>query len=349
MESPRPLSESAVGSLQTTDHSPVSNSPIKSDQTKSSTDNPQPPADLSLIMPETNAAKRIVTKLRREAVLPEKAPQMLHNTLEDKLKILKQLKTSTKDKHQGEQLDTRITKLQNDIQKVELSIAQIAAHKTNSAFALGSKEAVNKLEKQLHKELIALDAPKLTKMGAVASVLSGIVFGVGVGALTAGLVSNPVGWAIIGLGAVSVFAVLLYQRRQGTAKEAALYAFGGALVGGGLTFAAGAGALGATAAVAVKSAGTAVNASLLPAMQTIGNGYLSTIMGKHTSLLIKLAANMATVCAGIVGLVGLGFLIGETQDAIADHYCEDSVALRKANKAERRRTKPISNQSKINK
>ena len=134
---------------------------------------------------------------------------------------------------------------------------------------LSLEKDIKALQKKALAKLQGLDKPKLSTWGKIGSILSGALLGAGAVLLTVALVSNPVGWGILGaLGAIfliSAFAssiTLAKYTEKGTGKETAKWFAGGAALGALSAVGASAGLLAGGAIAATASAGAGKTAAV---------------------------------------------------------------------------------------
>lgn len=228
--------------------------------------------DLFEFQPKNNLERRALCSAR-EQVPPKNAPEYLLAALKEKCAHLKKSLGKAAEKNPV------YIGLRGEIAILEGSI------KTNTRDS-GRAE----LEKTSHKKLVALDAPKLSKMGKVGALLAGFVFGAG---LVAGLTLNPVGWAILAVGALALVALSLYHANRGTALQAGKFAILGMALGAASMVAVGAvgaGALGSAAAGVVKSGIATVSHAMAPTLSAIASNLKMVFMGGFP---LSKAANIA--------------------------------------------------------
>lgn len=239
---------SSISGLPSVSHSDLSNrsSEQQSDEgssIRSQVDHPQLP-EIPDQQPINNAGRKSLTEYRKKNVKLEDAPKELYEALRQKIDNLK-AKTS------------RSPKEEKILTKLEKRFYKTLGHRLSPPT---NEKELKKMQKQMHKELIALDAPQLTKWGKVASLAAGLLVGISLGVA---LTSNPVGWSLLVVGAVALAGTLLYQKSQETGLQSAKWAFGGMLAGLG-------GVLGAASIAGVGLSAVTISSSTIVGGVIIG-------------------------------------------------------------------------------
>lgn len=126
--------------------------------------------------------------------------------------------------------------------------------------------------------------PQLSTSKKIASLLSGVLIGLGAAILIGGLVSNPIGWALLAVGTLALLATLAASKNS--RAQVMKWATAGVFIGG----VGGAAALTLGAGAAVAAGGSAIGGALSSAGSAL--------------------ASFAATKTGTAALVATGFGVG---------------------------------------